>query len=85
MNRFEHPFITTLNVCIQTVYLNCHAFLNTNHPSSALYKSAILDFLQKLPFAFAQNVLGRANFAILWRQFFYWHEIGARILCLLVL
>ena len=27
------------------------------------YKSAILDFLQKLPFAFAQNVLGRVNFA----------------------
>ena len=29
------------------------------------YKSAILDFLQKLPFAFAQNVLGRANFALI--------------------
>ena len=29
------------------------------------YKSAILDFLHKLPFAFAQNVLGRANFAII--------------------
>ena len=29
------------------------------------YKSAILDFLQKLPFAFAQNVLGRAHFAII--------------------
>ena len=29
------------------------------------YKSAILDFSQKLPFAFAQNVLGRANFALI--------------------
>ena len=29
------------------------------------YKSAILDFLQKLPLAFAQNVLGRANFALI--------------------
>ena len=29
------------------------------------YKSDILDFLQKLPFAFAQNVLGRANFALI--------------------
>ena len=29
------------------------------------YKSAILDFLQKLPFAFAQSVLGRANFALI--------------------
>ena len=29
------------------------------------YKSTILDFLQKLPFAFAQNVLGRANFALI--------------------
>ena len=29
------------------------------------YKSAILDFLQKLPFVFAQNVLGRANFALI--------------------
>ena len=29
------------------------------------YKSAILDFLQKLPFAFAQNVLGRVNFALI--------------------
>ena len=29
------------------------------------YKSVILDFLQKLPFAFAQNVLGRANFALI--------------------
>ena len=29
------------------------------------YKSAILDFLQKLPFAFAQNVLGRANFSLI--------------------
>ena len=27
-------------------------------------KSAILDFLRKLPFSFAQNVLGRANFAL---------------------
>ena len=29
------------------------------------YKSAILDFLQQLPFAFVQNVLGRANFALI--------------------
>ena len=29
------------------------------------YKSAIFDFLQKLPFAFAQNVLGPANFALI--------------------
>ena len=29
------------------------------------YKSAILDFLQKLSFPFAQNVLGRANFALI--------------------
>ena len=29
------------------------------------YKSAILDFLKKLPFAFAQNALGRANFALI--------------------
>ena len=29
------------------------------------YKSAILNFLQKLLFAFAQNVLGRANFALI--------------------
>ena len=29
------------------------------------YKSAILDFLQKLPVAFPQNVLGRANFALI--------------------
>ena len=28
-------------------------------------KSAILDFLQKLPFSFAQNVLGRANFSVI--------------------
>ena len=29
------------------------------------YKSAILDFLQKVQFAFAQNVLGRAHFALI--------------------
>ena len=28
-------------------------------------KFAILDFLQKLPFSFAQNVLGRAHFALI--------------------
>ena len=29
------------------------------------YKSAILDFRQKLPFAFAQNVLRQANVALI--------------------
>ena len=43
---------------------------------------AILDSLQKLPLAFAQNVLDRANFALIT---FDCHEIGARILCLLFL
>ena len=32
-------------------------------PCNLPLQFAILDFLQKLPFAFAQNVLGRANFA----------------------
>ena len=53
------------------------------------YKSAILDFLQKLPFAFAQNVLGRANFALINTPFCgdnfltIKHEIGARILSII--
>ena len=42
MNRFEYPFIATFNICIKkTVYLNCHAVLNTNHPSSALRSSPV--------------------------------------------
>ena len=43
----------------------CHVtevqFDKTNCP----YKSVTLDFLQKIPFVFAQNVLGRANFAFI--------------------
>ena len=56
-----------------------------------LYKSAILDFLQKLPFASAQNVLGRVNFSLINPPFcgdhFLTdrHETGARILCLIFL
>ena len=52
------------------------------------YKSAILDFLQKLPFAFAQNVLGRANFALINPPFCgdnFLTDTRARILCLIFL
>ena len=44
--------------------------LSHDRGSNLTKKFALINLLQKLPFAFAQNVLGRANSAILWRQFF---------------
>ena len=46
-------------------YALCHVAGVQFHTKICPYKSAILDFLQKLPFVFAQNVLGRANFALI--------------------
>ena len=43
----------------------CHVTGVQFDRKSCPYKSAILDFVQKLPVAFAQNVLGRANFALI--------------------
>ena len=54
------------------------------------YKSTILDFRQKNRLLLHKMSWGELIFcpykpAILWRQLFDWHEIGARILCLLFL
>ena len=43
----------------------CHVTGVQFDRKSCPYKSAILDFLQKLPFPFAQNVLGQAKFALI--------------------
>ena len=43
----------------------CHVTGVQFYKTICPYKSAILDFLQKLPFAFPQNVLGRAKFALI--------------------
>ena len=49
------------------------------------YKSAILDFLQKLQFDFAQNVLWRADFALINPPFCGENFLTDRILCLFLM
>ena len=54
--------------CIELLDIECalwHVAGVQFYKNICAYKSAILDFLQKLPFAFAQNVLGRANFTLI--------------------
>ena len=64
--RFGWPSETDIHRIIRYIECAlCHVIGVQFDRKMCPYKSAILDFRQKLTFAFAQNVLGRVKFALI--------------------